>query len=189
MRKVLALLLALAISSSVSALDMDDTQMIIQKSGASMYVENTSGVPMQIIGNNSSNQVSIDEGANGVAYGGDITIAGDAAVDDYLEFDPAASIDTSSANNATITPLASYALIDTYGDAAVATVNLITTANVPIGGILVLQSNLASQDVVFIETGNLDLGGTRTLSDPRDKLMLIKSAADQWDELSFVDNN
>ena len=145
-----------------------------------------------------SNFDSITLGDNLVVGGtstltGSTTLTGTATaqsliVDDFFELDPGSTVDTSSSVNATITPIASYQIVDTAGDVAVATANNIATANIANGTILVISSSLASQDIVFIETGNLNLGGTRTLTDPNDKIILIKDGTNSWSEMSFVDN-
>lgn len=119
-----------------------------------------------------------------------VTTIQDLIIDDHFELDPGSTITSSALTDATITPVTARVILDTYTYAAVATVSRITTANVELGEIFVITSYVASQDTVFDETINIDLGATsRTLSDPLDVLMVMKVGADQWIEISFVDNN
>lgn len=118
------------------------------------------------------------------------TVAADSlAVDLFFELDPASTVDTSSANNATVTPVSTYQPLDTYGDVAISTVDNVVTAGITTGTLLYLQSTLASQDIIWTESGNMDLGAARTLTDPLDLLILLKTGANQFIEAGFFDNN
>jgi len=194
---VITLILCI-IATSAFSITNRETNMDIMNNGQSLYGKNTSGVPKQVIGTNTSGLVSIDEDAVGTAFGGTLAPVGDlnAAADvDVAKFIrltvSVTSVEPDTADSGLVTVIQSYTTLDTSANAAVNTVNRITTANIDIGSILVIQSELASQDIVLTETGgNLILGATtRTLTDPADKLMLIKASATEFQELSFVDVN
>jgi len=186
---VLSLLLSLSLSSVCFAVSTADTNLDVLDNGKSLYGEKVNGQGKQLIGINGSDVIKIDDDGVGVQFDGSTTFSDDLIADLFVEVDPASAVDTSATTDATITPVSTYQLVDTHQDVSVSTANLVATANIENGTIVIFQTSAAARDVVFLETGNLDLGGTRTLSDPRDKLMLIKSGADQWDELSYVDNN
>ena len=72
--------------------------------------------------------------------------------------------------------------------AAVSTINVIVGGQ--IGDIITLQTKTATEDVVISENATIFLGAaTRTLSDPEDKIKLMKRTATIWDEVGFFDNN
>ena len=185
------------IATSVFSITNRETNMDIMNNGQSLYGKNTSGVPKQVIGTNTSGLVSIDEDAVGTAFGGTLAPVGDlnAAADvDVAKFIrltvSVTSVEPDTADSGLVTVIQSYTTLDTSANAAVNTVNRITTANIDIGSILVLQTELASQDIDIAEGGNVVLGATyRSLTDPADKLMLIKASATEFQEISFVDVN
>lgn len=131
--------------------------------------------------------------ANGVQD--TVTINGRLDVDElrstgFFGYALESSIDTSATDNAAITPVGTYQLIDTHQDVAISTVNNVVTADMEIGQLVQFQTSAAARDIVFIETGNLDLGATiRPLSDPGDILILQKYSATTFREYIFVDAN
>jgi len=193
---VITLILCI-IATSAFSITNRETNMDIMNNGQSLYGKNTSGVPKQVIGTNTSGLVSIDEDAVGTAFGGTLAPVGDlnAAADvDVAKFIrltvSVTSVEPDTADSGLVTVIQSYTTLDTSANAAVNTVNRITTANIDIGSILVLQTELASQDIDIAEGGNVVLGATyRSLTDPADKLMLIKASATEFQEISFVDVN
>ena len=73
---------------------------------------------------------------------------------------------------------------------AISTVDVILLDNLVVGDIVLLQTTLASEDVVFVDDGStIYLGAaTRTLSAPGDILMLQKFSSTAVREINFVDN-
>jgi len=72
--------------------------------------------------------------------------------------------------------------------AAVSTINVITGGTA--GDIVVLQTKVATEDVVVVNGSSIHLGAsTRTLANPQDKLFLFRRSATQWDEVGFFSNN
>ena len=191
MKKALTFTIGLCLLASISyaKVSSQDTNLNVIAPGKALYGKTYAGAGVRLIEVDSSGYVEIDKGAVGTSFSGNLTIDGGLIVDDFIELDPATTIDTSATTDATLTPVGSYQIIDTHLDGATCTVNQVTTANIAIGTVVIFNTAAAARDVVFIETGNLDLGGTRTLSDPVDVLMIQKTGANQWRELSFVDNN
>lgn len=80
-----------------------------------------------------------------------------------------------------------YHKVETEG--AVSTDDLETISGGYAGQILVLQAANSARTVVAKDgTGNLQLGGDRSLDNTEDKLMLINLNGNTWHELSFSDN-
>jgi len=192
---VLSLLLVV-LGSSLFAASTSDTNLDVMDNNKYLFGEKVNGADVSLIGVNTSDTITIDSGAVGVALSGTLSAAGDMSADadfvieDIFELDPKASVDTSATTNATLTLTGSNCFIDTHQNVAISTVNSVATANWGLGSRVEIQSNISSHDVVFIETNNLNLGATsRTLSDTADKIILEKYAADDWREIGFFDNN
>jgi hypothetical protein len=103
-----------------------------------------------------------------------------------------ASTKTTATTNATITPKATLVTVDTFRNLAISTANVISTVNAQDGQFIILQSKVASQDVVIVEGGNIVMtAASFRLSDPADKVMLIyRKAAQRWETPAApADNN
>ena len=183
------LLCALVGSPLLAKVGIRQTNVPVIDSGKALYSKDYTGGPVRLIEVDSSGTIEIDNGAVGTSIIGTLTVDGVLTVDSFIELDPSTVTDTSATTDATITPVSSYMIIDTHNDVAISTVNAVTTANIAIGSLIYFNTNVASQDVVFIETGNIDLGGTRTLSDPLDVLVIQKVGADSFREITYTDNN
>lgn len=118
----------------------------------------------------------------------------------FFSIDQQSVINASASNNATITPVGSYQVIDAYTNEYVAsTINVITTLNsdirsgvLPIGTIVMFQTFTATRDIYFLEGGNLLVSvNPRVLTDPADVIgfQLYQYQPVEWREIFYTDNN
>ncbi len=76
--------------------------------------------------------------------------------------------------------------LDTFAAAALDTVVTLTGT---IGDIVYISTRAATRDLVFLDSGNFQLGAARTLSDPQDVIALLAITTTLWKEIHFNDNN
>jgi len=117
--KILAFMCFLMLVNVSGAVSTRDTNLDVLGESKSLYGRITSGASRQLIGTNSSDLISIDEGGVGVAMSGDVTIAGEFFSSDIQEVSPNASATTSMT--------AQTLLI--YNGATVGTANIVLPAS------------------------------------------------------------
>ena len=79
-------------------------------------------------------------------------------------------------------------ILDTYADAAIGTMNALS--GTVEGDIIYISTQLASQDIVVSESATIYMSSTtRTLSDPKDVLVLKNQDGTNLVEVGFYDNN
>ena len=132
--------------------------------------------------NIASDQITEFTSGNGVDMKSGLT------VDKFFNLGSASTVSTSATTNATITVAGSWQKLGTWQSVAISTVNAVVTASIPIGTTIYLQTYDDDHDIVFIETDNLSLGGTRTLDKAADILGIMKVAANKFIEVLFVSN-
>ena len=93
-------------------------------------------------------------------------------------------------SSGSITITQSYHIIDTQGDASSDTLTNIDGGD--IGTTVLLQTATGSRDITIVNgaggAGQINCGSNRVLSDPRDKIWLVKNTVGEWDMISFADN-
>ena len=77
---ILALVLALCLSSVVFAVSTSETNLEVLGNAKSLYGDKVNGQGIQLIGVTSSDGVSIDSSGAGATFGGDVTITGDGSM-------------------------------------------------------------------------------------------------------------
>ena len=152
LKKLLLTSIGLVLTCSIAlGVSYTDTNLNILGAGMSLYGEKASGADVQIIGINTSDTISIDTGAVGVAYGGDLTSAGQIYSSDVQEVSPNTSATTSMTAETVLF----------YNGSTVGTANIVLPAS-PSDGQLALIITQPAITVVALTSDATAINGAKT---------------------------
>ena len=165
--KILVFLCALMLVNVSSAVSTRDTNLDVLGESKSLYGRITSGAPKQLIGTNSSDLISIDEGGVGVAFSGQTFSS------DIQEVSPNASATTSMT--------AQTLLI--YNGATVGTANIVLPASPADGQTALIASQPAVTVVALTSDATAINGATTGLSANTSVLYMYSATTTDWHKL------
>lgn len=151
-----------------------------------VFNEASSDIDFRVESDGNANAFVVDAGLNSVGLGAAPVGSGKVEIGKLLNFQAVGTALAVTSN--TITPTKTFHLIDSSGGAV--TVKTITAGGD--GDLLILQSNHATNDVVFDETDNILCAGgaTTTLDTYKDVAMFVYSATlSKWCQIAPVATN